>query len=369
LTIAPTTPPATRNAAAPSRWDVIGKEAARAIAAVLVALGVAFIIVLATSDDPGKAFRTLLTAPLSSSRTRGLWIDDVAKLTLTGLAFSLVFQARQFALGVQGQVYVGGLCAALVALSPLGITIWAIPLGMLAAMLAGAAYGFIPGYAKARFGASEIVSSLMLNYIAIRMVNYVIRAHLAPPGTGQLNSPDFPAQAVFPAIVPGTRFDLGIVIALVTVGVVWFLLYRTAWGLKLRLVGHNAQFAEYAGIRANFVMVSAMTVSGAIGGLLGSVYVQGRAFGRIAIDFDGNLAFEGILIAIVARSKPLAVPFVAIAYGYLRQGAQLMGIRSDVPMEMIAVVQALIILLVASQFTMPGRKALARLLGRKEAQA
>ncbi len=350
--------------AAPSRWAEVRQEAGRALAALLIALIVAFVIVLATSEDPAGAFKTLLTAPISSNRTRGLWIDDVAKLTLTGLAFSLVFQARQFALGVQGQAYVGGLCAAYVALSPIGVTPLAIPLGMLAAMLAGAAYGFLPGYAKARFGASEIVSSLMLNYIAIRMVNYIIRTRLAPPGTGQLNSPDFPPQAVFPAIVPGTRFDLGIVIALVTVGVVWFLLYRTAWGLKLRLVGHNPQFAEYAGIRANAIMVSAMTVSGAIGGLLGAVYVQGRAFGRIAIDFDGNLAFEGILIAIVARSKPLAVPFVALAYGYLRQGAQLMGIRSDVPMEMISVVQALIILLVASQFTLPGRKAFARLFGR-----
>ncbi len=355
--------------ASPAKMEIFLKEAGRAVGAVLVALGVAYLIVLGTSEDPGKAFRTLLTAPMSSSRTRGLWIDDVAKLTLTGLAFSLVFQARQFALGVQGQVYVGGLCAALVALSPLGITIWAIPLGMLVAMAAGAVYGFIPGYAKARFGASEIVSSLMLNYIAIRLVNYVIRAHLAPPGSGQLNSPPFPPESVLPAIVPGTRFDLGIVIALVATGVVWFLLYRTAWGLKLRLVGHNAEFAEYAGIRANFVMVSAMTVAGAIGGLLGAVYVQGRAFGRIAIDFDGNLAFEGILIAIVARSRPLAVPFVALAYGYLRQGAQLMGIRTDVPVEMIAVVQALVILLVASQFTVPGRRWFNRLMGRKEAAA
>ena len=172
-------------------------------------------------------------------------------------------------------------------------------------------------------------------------------------------------SAVFPAIIPGTRFDLGIVIAAVSVFLVWFLLYRTAWGLRLRLVGHNPGFAEYAGIRSNVIMVSAMTVSGAIGGLLGSVYVQGRAFGRIAVDFDGNLAFEGILIAIVAKSRPLAVPFVALAYGYLRQGAQFMGLRSDVPNEMIAVVQALIILLVASQFSLPGRALVARLLGRK----
>ena len=333
------------------------RETARALTALVVSLAVALIVILATSDDPPKAFLTLLIAPLSSMRTVGLWIDDVAKLTLTGLAFSLVFQARQFALGVQGQVYLGGLAAALVALSPVGTTPFAIPFAFAAAMVAGAAWGLIPGYAKARFGASEIVSSLMLNYIAILLVNYTVRAHLAPEGSGQLNSPDFPATAVLPAIVPGTRFDLGIVIALVMTFVVWFLLYRTAWGLKLRLVGANDRFAEYSGIRANAIMVSAMTVSGAIGGLLGAVYVQGRAFGQIAVNFDGNLAFEGILIAIVAKARPLAVPFVALAYGYLRQGAILMGLRTDVPFEMIAVVQAIIILLVASSFSLPGRRA------------
>lgn len=332
---------------------MILREAIRALTALLISLAVALAVILATSDDPAKAFTTLLTAPLSSPRTIGLWIDDVAKLTLTGLAFSLVFQARQFALGVQGQVYFGGLAAAYVALSPIGTTPLAIPVAMVAAMAAGAVWGLIPGYAKARFGASEIVSSLMLNYIAILIVNYTVRAHLAPPGTGQLNSPDFPETAVFPAIVPGTRFDLGIVIAILTTGIVWFLLYRTTWGLRLRLVGANDRFAEYAGIRSNAIMVSAMTVSGAIGGLLGAVFVQGRAFGQIAVNFDGNLAFEGILIAIVAKSRPLAVPFVALAYGYLRQGAQLMGLRTDVPYEMIAVVQAIIILLVASSFTLP----------------
>ncbi|KKC39730.1 ABC transporter permease [Devosia epidermidihirudinis] len=350
----------------PSRFALVGREVARAVIALAIALLVALVVILATSADPAKAFSTLLTAPLSSNRTIGLWVDDVAKLTLTGLAFSLVFQAKQFSMGVQGQVYMGGLFAALVAMSPIGATPFAIPVAMAAAMCAGAVYGFMPGYAKARFGASEIVSSLMLNYIAILVVNYIIRAHLAPAGSGQLVTAKFPETAILPAIIPGTRFDLGIVIALAATVVVWFLLYRTNWGLKLRLVGHNAKFAEYSGIRSSFIMVSAMTLAGSFGGLLGAVFVQGRAFGNLAQNFDGNMAFEGILIAIVARNKPLAVPVVALAYGYLRQGAQLMGIRTDVPTEMISVVQAIIILLVASSFTLPGKKFIGRLMGRSQ---
>ncbi len=230
-------------------------------------------------------------------------------------------------------------------------------------MVAGGFYGFLPGLAKAKLGANEIVSSLMLNYIAIDLCNYLVRRHFAEPGMTMTNP--FPETAVFPALIANTRIDLGVILAIVAVLAVWFALYRTSWGLKLRLVGHNARFAEYSGIKATFIMVSAMTASGALGGLLGAMFVQGQAFGKLTVLFEGGIAFEGILVAIVARSRPLAVPFVALAYGYLRQGAQLMNIRTDVPAEVIGIVTAIIILLVASQFTVPGLKSLTRFFRRE----
>ena len=346
-----------------TRWARIRVEAGRALGAAAIALGVAFVIILFTSSAPLEAFSTLITAPMSRVRTVGLWIDDVAKLTVTGLAFSLVFQARQFALGVQGQVYVGALASSYIALSPVGETWLAIPLGVVSAMMAGAFWGFIPGVAKARLGANEIVSSLMFNYIAIELTNYLVRTDLVPPGSGVLTTNNFPPIAVFPALVSNTRIDIGLIFALVAVLAVWFALYRTSWGLKLRLVGHNERFAEYAGIKAGFIMVSAMTAAGALGGLLGAMFVQGRSFGKLTVLFEGNLAFEGILIAIVARSRPLAVPVVALFYGYLRQGAQLMNIRTDVPLEVISVVTAIIILLVSSSFSIKPRAVLAWLTG------
>ncbi len=243
------------------------------------------------------------------------------------------------------------------ALSPLGATWAALPLGMAAAMLAGAIYGFIPGIAKAKLGANEIVSSLMLNYLAIEICNYLVRTSLPKPQAGVLTTNDFPVTAVFPKLIDFeflsiNRLDWGMVVALVAVVAVWFLLYRTAWGLKLRLVGHNPRFAEYSGIRSSVIMVSAMTAAGALGGLLGSMFVQGQSYGKLTVLFEGGLAFEGILVAIVARSRPLAVPIVALFYGYLRQGAQLMNIRTDVPAEVIGVVTAIIILLVSSSFSL-----------------
>jgi simple sugar transport system permease protein len=346
-------------AAIARRWTALRRETGRALGAALIALAVAFVIILFTSKAPLEAFSTLMTAPITRVRTVGLWIDEVAKLTVTGLAFSLVFQARQFAIGVQGQVYVGALAASYVALSSIGQTWLAIPLGVVSAMAAGALWGFLPGIAKARLGASEIVSSLMFNYVAIELANFLIRVDLVPPNSGVLTTDAFPPIAVFPALVPNTRIDIGLIFALVAVVAVWFALYRTSWGLKLRLVGHNSRFAEYAGIKAGFIMVSAMTASGALGGLLGAMFVQGRSFGKLTVLFEGNLAFEGILIAIVARSRPLAVPVVALFYGYLRQGAQLMNIRTDVPSEVIGVVTAIIILLVASSFSIRPRQILA----------
>lgn len=345
------------------KWKFARSEARRALTALIIALLVAFVIVLSISHSPVETFKTLLTGPLSSKRTIGLWVDDIAKLTVTGLAFSLVFQARQFSMGVQGQVYMGGLFAAIVALSPIGATPAGMPLAILAAMTAGAVYGFIPGYAKARLGANEIVSSLMLNYVAINIVSYAVRVPMSA-GPGLMTTPAFPPWVMLPALVARTRIDLGLIFAVIAVIAVWFALYRTSWGLKLRLVGHNPRFADYSGIKATRIMVSAMTASGALGGLLGAMFVQGQAYGKLQPVFEAGLAFEGLLIAIVARSRPLVVPVVAVFYGYLRQGAQIMGIRTDVPTEVISVVQAVIILLVASSFSFGGKRLLAWMFAR-----
>jgi simple sugar transport system permease protein len=318
------------------------------VLATVVALALAFVLVFAVSDEPGEAFGTLLLGPMGSSRTVGIWIDDAVKLTLAGLALSLVFQARQFALGAQGQAYIGGLAAGLVALSDLKLGWLAIPIGLLAAALAGACYGWIPGVLKARLGANEIVSTLMLNYIAIDVFAWLVRAHIAPEGSGLTRSAPFPPTAVYPALVPYTRVDLGLLVALVAVVAVWFLLSRTRLGFQIRMVGRNPHFAEHVGVAVGSTVVWAMTLSGVLGGLLGAVLVQGQAYGELAVGFEGLIAFEGILVAIVAQNRPLAVPLAALFYGYLRQGAVLMGLRSDVPAEMIGVIQGLVILLVAS---------------------
>lgn len=331
-----------------SRWPEWAFEVLRTVIALLVALIITFIIVLVVSAEPGTAFAALLGGPLGSPRTIGVWLDDVAKLTLAGLALSLVFQARLFALGAQGQAYLGGLAAGVIALSSLGQSWLSIPVGLAAAAITGAMLGWIPGIIKARFGANEIVSTLMLNYIAIDVFGWLIRTRFSPPGSGLNRSEPFPDGAVYPTLIPRTRIDLGLLIAFIAVIVIWFYLYRTKRGFDLRMVGFNARFAEYVGINVPRTIVRTMVISGAVGGILGAVFVQGTAYGELAIGFEGFVTFEGILVAIVARNRPLLVPVAALFYGYLRQGAVLMGLRSDVPSEMIGIIQGVVILLVAS---------------------
>jgi general nucleoside transport system permease protein len=320
----------------------------RALLVLAFTLTTAYLVIWLSSKQPGEAFSTLLFGPLSSRRTMGNWIDDTTKLTLAGLAFSLVFQARQFSLGSQGQVYLGGLAAGLVALSSLGQSWLSIPIGLLAAASVGAVYGFIPGILKARLGANEIVSSLMLNYIAIDVFAFLIRAFIAPRGGSLTTSSPFPVPAVYPALIPNSRIDLGLLIALAASVALWFVLYRTRWGYELRMTGFNLKFAEYAGINVPRKIASALAFSGLIAGILGATLVQGQSFGELAVGFESGITFDGLLIAIIARNHPLAVPIAALVYGYFRQGATLMGFRTDVPVEVIGIVQGLVILVVAS---------------------
>ena len=331
-----------------SRLPAWSLEILRTAIALAVALLITFIIVLIVSEAPGEAFAALLTGPLSSERKIGEWLDDVVKLTLAGLALCIVFQARLFALGAQGQVYLGGLAAGIVALSAVGQTWLAIPLGLIVGAIVGGFYSFIPGVLKARFGANEIVSTLMLNYIAIDVFVWIVRSRIAPPGTGLTRSEPFPDAAVYPSLIPRTRIDLGILIAAVMVVLVWFYLYRTRRGFELRMTGFNARFAQYVGVNVPATTILTMTLSGIVAGILGAVFVQGSAFGELTVGFESLITFEGILVAIVARNHPLLVPIGALFYGYLRQGAYTMGVRSDVPTEMIGIIQGVVILLVAS---------------------
>lgn len=335
----------------------------RIVVVVLAALAIGFVITLLVSKEPVAAFRELLTGPLPritwdgglqirAMNRFGNWIEESITLILLGLAVSVVFRARQFSLGADGQVFLGALAAGAASLyiqAPLFVH---LPLVLLAAGLAGFLWGLIPGLLKAYVRVDEIVSTLMLNFIAIQLFQYMLIHWMRDPREGFIATAYFPETAVLPLVIPGTRVSIALFVALLGVAAVWFLFFRTPLGYAIRMVGANLKFAEYGGINTRRVVALSMAVSGILAGLAGMHLVNGL-LKRLTLNLSPGIGFEGIVVALLARNDPKGVLIAGLFYGYLRTGAQIMERSSDVTREVVLVIQAIIILLITAERLWP----------------
>jgi len=342
------------------------REFARIVAAVLAALLLGFIITLFVSDDPVGAYRAFLLGPLTRLNRFGDWIEESITLIFVGLAVALVFKAEQFSLGAEGQLLLGALVSGSIALFvPLPAFI-RIPLALLGAVVAGFLWGVIPGYLKAYLGANEIVSTLMLNAIALKIYDFLLTYHIKPPNAGYTASETFTADGILPNFIPPlpfladirklfvqqTNITVALYIMIIATLVVYFIMYRTPFGYELRMVGANIKFARYGGIDTKKVILLTMAVSGIFAGLAGAHLSMG-IHTKLILNISLGLGFEGIVVSLLARNNPLGVPFAGLAYGYLRAGADIMERSSDVSREMVLVIQAIIILLVTAERIWP----------------
>jgi len=340
------------------------REFLRISLAMFISLLLGFIITLLVSEDPVGAYRAFLTGPVSRLNRAGEWIKESITLTLLGLAVVLVFKANIFSLGQDGQMVLGALAAGSVALFVPLPAILRIPLALIAGSVVGFLWGFIPGLLKAHLNANEIVSTLMLNAIAIRFYDYILIYFIKPPGAGYNASDFFPKEGVLPNFIPPFFTDayrlftqqanitIMVYIAIILVVVVYFIMFRTPFGYELRMVGANMKFARYGGVNIKRTVALSMAVSGIFAGLAGAHLAMG-VHQKLIANISVSLGFEGIIIALLARNNPLAVPFTALAYGYLRAGADIMERSSDVSREMVLVIQAIIILLVTAERILP----------------
>ncbi len=342
------------------------REMLRIILAVLIALTLGFIITLLVSKDPIGAYQAFLGGPVSKLNRAGEWIKESITLTLLGLSVALVFRAKLFSLGAEGQMVLGALVAGSIALFvPLPGAL-RVPLALVAAGVTGFLWGWIPGYLKAKLDANEIVSTLMLNAIAVRFYDYILIFFIKPPGAGYNASDFFPKDGVLTNFVPALPFLANLrtlmtnranvttmlYLAIILVAVTWFIMYRTPFGYELRMVGANLKFARYGGINTTKTIILTMAVSGILAGLAGAHLAMG-VHTKLIANITVSLGFEGIVVALLARNNPVAVPFAALAYGYLRAGADIMERSSDVSREMVLVIQAIIILLVTAERILP----------------
>lgn len=295
------------------------------------------------------AFEALLFGPIERVNRWAVWIQDAITLILLGLSIAIVFRAQQFSLGAEGQLYFGALISGIIALNFTSLPIiLMLPLVILASSTAGFLYGLIPGALKAYLGANELVSTLMLNVIALRFFDMVLTFQLKPPDAGYVASDTFGDNAILPSIVEGTQVTIAIFILVVVIALSWLLIRRTPLGYEIRVIGSNIKFADYGGVNSRRTIMLTMALSGAVAGLAG-LHLANGIHRQLILNLSFGLAFEGVVVALLARNNVLVVPFTGLLYSYLRAGAQFMERDADVSFEVVRIIQSIIILLITAE--------------------
>ena len=267
---------------------------------------------------------------------------------LAGLGVAIGFQCNLFNIGAEGQLYIGGLATAFVGYSIHGLP-WYIhaPLAILAGAVAAGIWGFIPGILKARFGAHEVINTIMMNYIAFRLTDYLVSGPMKSPG-GIPATPDVQPSAVLATIFPDpVRLHWGFFIALGLAAAVYWLLWKTTFGMEIRMVGANAKAARYAGVSVPRTMALAMALSAAFCGLAGSIHLLGVDH-RMVRAFSPGYGFDAIALALLGNSNPLGVVLASLLFGFLRSGAARMQSVAGTPVEIIRIIQGLVIVFIAA---------------------
>ena len=320
------------------------------IVALAVAMVVGDILILSYGQSPATVYRLLLDGTWGNAYGFGQVLYKTTALTCTGLAFALAARAGLFNVGAEGQLAMGGFAAALTGLAlPVGTpTIVAVPLCAIAAMMAGGATAAVPGVLRAKFGASEVIVTIMLNFVVLALLNYIITAHLHVPET--LHTPTVHAGTVnrlsdaFPAF-HGSAANWTLLAAIAAALGVWYYLFRSKGGYELRAVGLQPDAAEYGGVAVPRVLVWAMTWSGAIAGLGGINFVLGYK-GYYEEGFATGAGFLGIAVALVGRNHPIGILFAALLFATLSQGG--LAVNALVPKQLVDILQAVVILAVAT---------------------
>ena len=320
----------------------------RPLIAILVAMILCFVIILIASREPFEALKLFVTGPLTTVRRFGNVLETWIPFMFTGCAICILYSANVINMAAEGAFFLGGVAASYVAIR------FALPAGIhpvaaiLAGGLAGAVVCLIPGWLEMKFDAKAVVSSLMLNYVCLYVGLYIIKFILRDPQAGFIASEKFLPTAALPKLMSGSNVHAGIFLAVLVIIFSYLYLYRSKWGYSVRMIGKNPYFAKYSGIGVAWVDVSSQMLGGFIAGIGGGVQLMGM-YNRFQYQQLPQYGFDGILIAILAKQNPKWVPLTGFFLAYIRTGAEIMSRKTDVPYEIVQVVQALIIMMMAAQ--------------------
>ncbi|HEX7173518.1 MAG TPA: ABC transporter permease [Candidatus Limnocylindria bacterium] len=324
------------------------------IAAILGGLVVGAVIIILSSLVQGsldlmlplEAYANLVEGAFGSVRGLTFTLLSATPLILGGMAVGLGFKAGLFNIGAQGQFLMGALGSAAIGASLASASPFvAVPAAIAAGALFGAAWGFIPGALKAWTGAHEVVTTIMLNFIAGIFIGYLITGPLEAAGfsfsrTGPVGN------AALPTFL-GTDIHLGVFLAVAMVPIVWWLLWRSTLGFEIRTVGANPDAARYAGMHPALLTILTMSLCGLLAGLAGAGQILGIS-GFMTASYGTSIGFDAISVALLGRAHPVGILLAALLFGAMRAGSGLMQIKAGIPVEIIDVIQATILLFLAA---------------------
>ncbi len=317
------------------------------ILAVAAALGTVALLLVMAGSNPLPAYQSMIDAAFGTLFSLSATINKSLPRLLAGLGIALALRARLWNIGAEGQIYIGAVGASAVALFAPALPFPVIPiLAFTAAALAGAVWGAIPGILRATRGISEVITSLMLVYVAIQITNYLVEGPWLTKGQTFPSTDRFAPYAVLPNVLPGTLANAGLIVALGAVVVAGLLMDRSTFGLYLRAVGGNEKASRFTGLPVSRIIVSAMALSGAFAGLAGAVEVLG-ARGRLLESFSPGYGFDAIAVALLGRLHPLGVVGAALLFGALDAGgAGLQTTARGVPSAIVPIVEGLAVVYV-----------------------
>ena len=326
------------------------------LAAVILALLFGALIMMATSVSPAtilQSFVAMARGSVGSLHAISETLTASIPLVLAGLGIGLAFRAGLFNIGAEGQMVVGGLAAAIASFSLQGLpSIIHMPLVLMVGLAVGALYAAIAGFLRATTGAHEVISTIMLNLISFRLLDYFLRQPFIqkegrsdPISKAVLESAELPRILSF--MDGNLRLHAGLFIMLAAVLLVYWLLFRSKLGFAFRISGENPQAARYAGIRSGLTIVLAMAIAGALAGLAGATQITG-VLGRASPGFSAGIGFDAIAVALLGRSHPVGILLAGLLFGALEAGGRQMQVDAGVSIDLISIIQALIIIFVAA---------------------
>lgn len=290
--------------------------------------------------------------PLLIRRAINPFFESLVQTTpyiFAGLSVALGFRVGLFNIGAEGQIYIGALTGVWAGYAIPGLPpIIHIPVAMLCGALGGALWGFVPGLLKAKTGAHEVITTIMMNYIAFRLSDWLLKGPMADPTEVTPKTPWILESAELPQLFANPiRFHIGFFIALLMALLVYLLLFKTTWGMELRMVGSNTNAAQYAGINVTSRTVIAMVLAGGLAGMAGANEVLGINH-RLIPAFSSGYGFDSIALALLGKSHPFGVVLSALLFGFLRNGARSMQLTVGVPIDIVSILQALILAFIAA---------------------